>query len=130
MNRLAFVLTLALLGVPAFSADKTRLTIAVKNELGKPIDRASVIVTFKQGRSLTRLGVVKNQYKWELRTSQEGTAKIPAIPQGKILVQVVATNYQTFGDLFEVDEDEKTIDITLKRPQAPYSAHDKPGEKK
>jgi hypothetical protein len=36
---------------------------------------------------------------------------------------VIAKNYQTFGDNFDVDEDQKTVEIKLKPPQAQYSAH-------
>ena len=49
--------------------------------------------------------------------------KIPPIPQGKILVQIIAKDYQTFGDYFEVDEEQKTLDIKLNAPQPQYSAH-------
>jgi hypothetical protein len=49
--------------------------------------------------------------------------KIPPIPQGKILIQVIAKNYQTFGQTFDIDETEKTIDVRLNPPQSQYSAH-------
>ena len=34
-----------------------------------------------------------------------------------------AKGYQTFGKVFQIDEDEKTIEITLNPPQQQYSAH-------
>ena len=109
---------MAALTLPA--ADKTRLSVKVTTESGRPIDRAAVIVTFVQGRSIK---LTKIRKTWELRTSQEGMARIPEIPQGKIRVQVNAKNYQTFGDIFDVQEDERLIEIKLKPPQAQYSAH-------
>ena len=102
------------------AADKTRLSVKVTNEAGRPVDRAAVIITFVQGRSIK---LTKIRKTWELRTSQEGMARIPEIPQGKIRVQVNAKNYQTFGDTFDIQEDERTIEIKLKPPQAQYSAH-------
>jgi hypothetical protein len=57
------------------------------------------------------------------RTNQEGLAKIPPIPQGTILIQVIAKDFQTFGEKFDVDEEQKTIEITLNPPQPQYSAH-------
>ncbi len=87
--------------------DLTRLQIHVTNERGKPVDRASVIVKFVSGRSLKALGLKKARLSWELKSSQEGMAKIPAIPKGKILIQINAKNYQTFGDTFDIDEDER-----------------------
>ena len=58
-----------------------------------------------------------------MRTNQEGLAKIPPIPQGTILVQIIAKNYQTFGQNFEVDEEQKTLEITLNPPQPQYSVY-------
>ena len=65
----------------------------------------------------------KIRTSWELKTNQDGVATIPPIPQGQILVQVIAKNYQTFGQKFDVNEEEKTIEIKLKPPQSQYSAH-------
>jgi hypothetical protein len=74
------------------------------------------------GRSIVKLG--KNVRKsWEMRSSQEGIARIPELPKGKILIQVIAKNYQTFGQSFDVTEDERTIEIKLNAPQEQYSAH-------
>ena len=61
---------------------------------------------------------------WEVRTNQEGLAKIPELPQGSIRIQVIASGYQTFGQVYEVKEAEKTIEIKLNPPQAQYSSHE------
>lgn len=100
----------------------TKLQIEVKSHTGKPIDRASVVVRFLQGRAVAKLGR-KTRTHWELRTNQEGIARIPPIPQGKILVQVIAKGYQTFGQTIEVTEEEKTVEVKLNAPQQQYSAH-------
>jgi hypothetical protein len=101
------------------------LQIHVTNERGKPVDRATVIVKFVQGRSANALLLKKTRLSWELKSSQEGLAKIPGIPKGKVLIQINAKNYQTFGDTFDIDEDERVVDIVLKAPQAQYSSHDR-----
>jgi hypothetical protein len=89
---------------------------------GKPIDRASVIVNFVEGRSIVKLGK-KIVTHWEVRTNQEGMAKVPSLPQGKIRIQVIAKGYQTFGDVYDVDEEDKLIAVKLNPPQPQYSAH-------
>jgi hypothetical protein len=104
------------------AAPMTKLTVEVKTLEGKPVDRASVVVKFVEGRSYVKLGK-KIRTTYELRTDQDGLAKIPSIPQGKIQIQVIAKNYQTFGKIFEVDQEEKTIEIQLNPPQAQFSAH-------
>jgi hypothetical protein len=112
------ILSLAL-ALPLLCADMTRLTIQVKS---KPVDHASVIVKFVKGHSVVKLGK-KIRTEWELQTNEDGIAKIPPIPRGTILVQVIAKNYQTFGQNFDVDEEQKTLEIALNAPQSQYSAH-------
>ena len=122
MYRLLLGLVLAALSLTA-DDNLTRLQIVVTSESGKPVDRADVVVKFVQGRSKVKFGA-KIRKSWEMRTSQEGIAKVPSLPQGKILIQVIAKNYQTFGETFDVQEEERTIEVKLKPPQAQYSAHD------
>src|SRR6266702_1282060 len=98
--------------VAAHAADMTKLNIQIKSQGGHPVDRASVIVRFVEGHSIVKLGkAVRTTF--ELRTNQEGEAKVPSIPQGKIRIQVIAKGFQTFGQVFDVTDDEKTIPITL-----------------
>ena len=124
MRKLLLLLALVLPVSTAMADDLTRLQIHVTNARGKPVDRASVIVKFVSGRSLKALGLKKTRLSWELKSSQEGMAKIPGIPKGKILIQIIAKNYQTFGDTFDVDEDERVVEIVLKDPQSQYSVHE------
>jgi len=122
MSRVIYLFAFLLLAVPVLAGDMTKIQIKVTNLKGKPVERASVVVRFIEGRSVAKLGKqVKTQ--WETRTNQEGLAKIPEIPQGKILFQVIARGYQTFGETIEVNDDEKTVEIQLKPPQPQYSAH-------
>ena len=118
----AFLTALLLTASALNAAPMTTLTIEVKSVAGKPVDNASVIVKFIKGHSVVKLGK-GIRHEWELRTNQEGVVKIPPIPQGQILVQVIAKNYQTFGQTFEVDDDRKTLTVRLNPPQAQYSAH-------
>ncbi|HWZ31665.1 MAG TPA: carboxypeptidase-like regulatory domain-containing protein [Bryobacteraceae bacterium] len=115
---------LASIALPLAASDQTKLQIVVTNQNGKPVDNASVIVKFVQGRSVTKFGA-KIRTEWDLKTNQEGVAKIPSIPQGKILIQIIAKNYQTFGETYAVQEEEKTIEIKLNPPQPQYTAHPK-----
>src|SRR3954447_22653440 len=106
----------------AWAAPMTRLNIVVKTQSGKPVERASVVVRFVEGHSIVKLGkAVRTTF--ELRTNQEGEIKIPEIPQGKIRIQVIAKGYQTYGDVHEINEAEKTLEIKLNPPQQQYSAH-------
>jgi hypothetical protein len=122
MDRRTFILVPAV-ALSAFAdTPMTNLRIEVSNDLGKPIDRAAVIVRFVKGRSVAKLGK-KMTTNWEMRTNSEGWVKIPAIPQGDILIQVIARNYQTFGQTYEVNEEDRTIQIKLNPPQKQFSSH-------
>lgn len=110
-----------LLSAPA-EPPMTTLRIEVKTLKDKPIERASVVLDFVEGRSLKKFGK-KIRTHWETRTNMEGVAKLPPIPQGKVRVQVIAKGYQTFGQVYDVNEEEKTIEIKLNPPQAQYSVH-------
>ena len=113
---------LASLAAGALAAPMTKINIVLKNQAGKPVDHASVVVRFVQGHSVVKLGkAIRTTF--ELRSNPEGEAGIPSIPQGKIRVQVIAKGYQTFGQIFDVTEEEKTLEITLNPPQQQYSAH-------
>lgn len=126
MRRLLLASALAVFALPmGLRADEpgmTSLRIEVKNVRGKPVERASVVVRFVEGRSIAKLGK-KIRTNWELRTNQDGVAKIPPVPQGKILIQVIAKGYQTFGETYDVNEEEKTIEIKLNPPQPQHSEH-------
>lgn len=100
----------------------TKISIVVKTDTGRPVDRASVIVRFVEGRDYLKLGK-KIRTTYELRTNQDGEAQIPEIPQGKILIQIIAKGYQTFGQTFDINEPERTVEIKLNPPQPQYSAH-------
>lgn len=111
-----------ILAATLLAAPMTRLNVVVKTQSGRPVDRASVVVRFVEGHSVVKLGkAVRTTY--EMRTNEQGEAKIPEIPQGKIRIQVIAKGYQTFGQIFDVTDEQKTLEIKLNPPQQQYSAH-------
>ena len=111
-------MVLALASLPLFAAN-TKLTVQVNSaDTGKPIDRASVVVKFRHGLNVNMKKIVTN---WETKTNQDGKVTLPTMPQGEITVQIIAPNYQTAGDVYQLTEEEQTITIKLNRPQAQYS---------
>lgn len=118
------ILLLALLTLPVWAdPPMTRLRVEVRKASNdKPVERASVIVRFVEGRSAMKLGK-KVMTSYQLKTNQEGVAMIPPIPQGKIQVQIIAKGLQTFGQIFDVGEEEKTVEIKLNDPQAQHTVH-------
>ena len=117
---LIVVLATGLLG----EGNLTKLTVVVKTQGGKPIDRAEVIIRWKANAKKARAGFGRAvRTTFEVRSNQMGEATVPEIPKGNIQVQVNAHGYQTFGKVFDVQEDEKTIEVALNPPQQQYTSH-------
>ena len=102
----------------ADSASKDgRLTIVVTGgEDKKPIDSASVYVRYieehKHGKD--------KKIEMNLKTNQSGVCHVPVLPPGKFLVQVIAEGWKTYGEYYDVNQTEQTINITLVRPPKWY----------
>ena len=94
-----------------------RLTIVVTGgEEKKPIDSASVYVRYveehKHGRD--------KKIEMNLKTNQSGLCHVPLIPPGRFLVQVIAEGWKTYGEYYDINQTEQTINITLARPPKWY----------
>jgi len=97
--------------------DKPSTTSRVRIEVtggdgNKPVADASVYVKFAEERKVLKDRTIE----FNLKTNQEGVARSPEIPKGKILIQIVAPTWKTFGEWYEVTQDEQTIQIHLVRP--------------
>jgi Carboxypeptidase regulatory-like domain len=102
----------------------TTLKVVVKTQSGKPVDRAEVIIQWKADPKKPRTSFGRNvSTKFEMRSNQEGEVTMPPIPQGNIRVQINAKGYQTFGEVYLVESDEKTIEVKLNPPQQQYTSH-------
>jgi 5-hydroxyisourate hydrolase-like protein (transthyretin family) len=118
-----FLLISGLAALTLTAADPTKLTVHVTSAVnGKPVDRASVIVKFREGTGVNLKKIITS---WETKTNQDGKVTLPTMPQGKVQIQIIATNYQTFGDVFVTDKPEETIEIKLNPPQPQYSEDSK-----
>ena len=122
LRLLLFLVVSSLMALPLVAGDLTKLKIVVTTQSGKPIERADVVVRFG-GRSVVKLGKMVRT-TWEMRSTQEGVADIPEMPKGKIRVQVIAKGYQTYGQTYDVAEDQRTIEIKMNPPQPQYSSHE------
>jgi len=123
-TRIALLIVLFVAALSGWDGTMTKLTVVVKTQGGKPVDRAEVIIRWKANEKHPRAGFGRAvRTTFEVRSNQMGEANVPTIPKGNILVQVNAKGYQTFGHVFEVNEDERTVDVVLNPPQQQYSSH-------
>jgi hypothetical protein len=90
-----------------------RLQIEVTGgEDKKPVTDASVYVKFTEDRVVLR----DRRVEFNLKTNQNGIARSPAIPQGRVLIQIVAPGWKTFGQWYDIAREEQVIQINLERP--------------
>jgi hypothetical protein len=102
-------------GAPQNSPDgaTTKLRILVTSNADKPIGNASVYVRYNaSGGFLHHDKLVE----MDLKTNQDGSVKVPAVPQGKVMVQVVAPGWHTYGKWYDIDKSEQVISIKLDPP--------------
>jgi uncharacterized GH25 family protein len=123
--RLVIVAVIASLPLIGAGSEKTSITVNVKDQHDKPLDNATVILDFLGSHQIHKFGR-RRQTHWEVHTNQEGLAHFPPVPQGTIQLQVVAKDHQTFGKNFDIDTEQKAIDVKLNPPQEQYTANPSP----
>lgn len=97
--------------------DRVRLEVVVTSEeKGEPIENAVVYVKFKEERLLRR----DKQREWNTKTNQNGKAVFPELPEGRVLVQVVATGWKTYGRFHTLRGPKHILEIKLKPPRKWY----------
>jgi len=99
--------------------------VVVRDENGKPIRNASVVMHPVDDHGKQERGGL------ELKTDLEGRTSYDGVPYGKLRIQVLAQGFQTYGDDYDVNEPNMDITVKMKRPAGQYSIYeDHPGEKK
>ncbi|HWR35150.1 MAG TPA: carboxypeptidase-like regulatory domain-containing protein [Clostridia bacterium] len=124
MKRIALIVSLLLvLGLSAFGGDDKvppssadlQFTV-VKATNGKPVRNASVILhTLSEGKQ-DKGGV-------QVKTDAEGKTMVPAMPFGKLRVQVIARGFQTFGEDYEIKKPKHEFTIKLQPPKEQFSIY-------
>ena len=97
-------------------APTTRLKIRVTGK-DKPISNATVYVRFNVAGGFLHKDKLA---ELDLKTNEDGTAKVPDLPQGRVLIQVIAKDWHTYGKWYDVEGDEQTIEIKLEPPTKWY----------
>ena len=80
----------------------------------KPLENASVIFQ-----------LVGDKGNMELKTNEDGKSTIDVLPTGsKVLLQVIAKGYQTYGKNYDIDKENLSIEVKMKRPAKSYSIYE------
>ena len=82
----------------------------------KPVEGASIYVRYPESRKFRSDKLVEMNVK----TTPEGKARVPLVPKGRILIQVVAPTWKTFGKWFDLTDEGQVFKIHLDRPPKWY----------
>ena len=93
--------------------------LVVRASNGKPVRNAAVV--------LHELDYKGRQAKggYELKTDLNGKTSFDGVPYGKLRIQVLAPEFQTFGQDYDINQPMQDITIKLNPPQKQYSVYDK-----
>lgn len=91
----------------------TKIRILVTDPNDKPVPNASVYVRYNMAGGLFHKDKLSEM---SFKTNQEGSLKVPEVPQGKVLIQVIAKGWHTYGRWYDMDKDEESVTIKLEQP--------------
>jgi len=83
---------------------------------GRAIEGASVYVKYERPRTLAK----DKKIEMNVKTNREGTARVPDVPRGKVLIQVIAEGWKPFGRWYNLEEEAETIKVRLEKPPRWY----------
>ena len=90
----------------------------MKGDSGKPVANASVYVRYDVPGKLLRKDKLA---ELDLKTNGDGSVRVPAVPQGKILIQVIAPGWHTYGKWYDLEgKEEDSVEIKLDPPHRWY----------
>jgi hypothetical protein len=94
-----------------------KLTIEVSGgEKNVAVENASVYLKYSEEKKLRK----DKKYALNVKTNRDGTAHIPDPPLGRVLIQVVADGWKTYGQYHVLNDGGAVIKIHLDRPTKWY----------
>jgi hypothetical protein len=102
---------------PPASEVPARITIEVTGgEKSVPVENASVYVKFIEEHAIKK----DKKLEMNVKTSRDGIAHVPNAPMGRVLVQVVAEGWKTYGRWLDITDPKQTIKVHLEKPPKWY----------
>jgi hypothetical protein len=89
-----------------------KLRIVVTGD-DKPVSNASVYVRYNEPGGLLHHDKLAEM---NFKTNMDGSVKVPEVPRGKVLIQVIAKGWRTFGKWYDIDTGGQIVEIKLEPP--------------
>src|SRR5215467_4760265 len=94
-----------------------RLRIEVSGgEKNVAVENASVYLKYVEEKKLGK----DRKYELNVKTNRSGVAHIPDPPLGRVLIQIVAEGWKTYGKYYDLTDPGEVIKIHLDRPPKWY----------
>jgi len=95
----------------------SRVTIEVSGgDKESPVENASVYLKYVEEHKLKK----NKSVELNVKTNREGTAHVPDAPTGRVLIQVVADGWKTYGRWYDITDPKQTIKVHLEKPKRWY----------
>jgi hypothetical protein len=99
------------------SQANTRIKITVTGgENNAAVENASVYVKYVEEHKIAK----DKKMELNVKTSREGVAHVPNAPAGRVLIQVVADGWKTYGRWYDITDPNQEFKIHLERPPKWY----------
>lgn len=95
----------------------TRVKITVTGgDNNTAVENASVYVKYVEEHKITK----DKKLELNVKTSREGVAHVPDAPSGRVLIQVIAEGWKTYGRWYDITDPNQEFKIHLERPPKWY----------
>ena len=96
---------------------QARITVEVTGgEQETPVENASVYFKYIEEHKIKK----NKTMELNVKTNREGVAHVPDAPLGRVLVQVLAEGWKTYGRWLDITDPKQTIKVHLERPPKWY----------
>jgi hypothetical protein len=96
---------------------QSRITIEVTGgEKETPVENASVYFKYIEEHKIKK----NKTMELNVKTNREGVAHVPDAPLGRVLIQVLAEGWKSYGRWFDITDPKQVIKIRLERPPKWY----------
>jgi hypothetical protein len=93
-----------------------RITVEVTGgEANKPVENASVYM-----KTIEQHMIKDKKFEVNVKTNMKGVAHVPDAPMGRVLIQIVADGWKTYGHWHDITDPKQVIKIHLDRPPKWY----------
>src|SRR5215470_12312298 len=98
------------------TAQVPKLTVEVTaGDDNKPVENASVYL-----KTVEEHMIKDKKFEVNVKTNQKGVAHVPDPPTGRVLIQIVAEGWKTYGHWFDIADAKQVIKIHLEKPPKWY----------